>query len=141
MGADSEIGHDDLRKFVTVLQSVAGGMKSTESNWTSKLSEMHAATLGGKAAGTARCVAARELVIEFMLNALRLRAGFARAWLFERAGIQAGDVDALIAAACARGWLRDDGVCCVPTELGFRFLNDLQLLFTPEPADEASCRA
>lgn len=51
MGADSEIGHDDLRKFVTVLQSVAGGMKSTESNWTSKLSEMHAATLGGKAAG------------------------------------------------------------------------------------------
>jgi len=99
------------------------------------------AALGGKAAGTARCVAARELVIEFMLNALRLRAGFARAWLFERAGIQAGDVDALIAAACARGWLRDDGVCCVPTELGFRFLNDLQLLFTPEPADEASCRA
>ena len=93
------------------------------------------ATLAGKAAGSSQRVESRELVIEFMLNALRLRAGFERVWLYERAGINAAEVEPLIATACARGWLRDDGARCVPTELGFRFLNDLQLLFTPEPQD------
>ena len=94
------------------------------------------AALGGKAAGTTHAVAPRELVIEFMLNALRLRQGFERDWLFTRGRIAAGDVEPLMADAVRRGWLVDDGRRCMPTELGFRFLNDLQLLFTPEPADD-----
>ena len=93
------------------------------------------AALAGQVTGTTTTVAARDLLAEFMLNALRLRDGFKRAWLHERAGLDTG-AEPLIADAVARGWLRDDGVRCMPTELGFRFLNDLQLLFVPDRTDE-----
>ncbi len=53
-----------------------------------------------------------------------------------RGGIDAASVAPLIAAAVARGWLTDDGLRCAPTGLGYRFLNDLQLLFVPD-ADDA----
>ncbi len=84
----------------------------------------------GAAAGRAQAVATRDLPAEFMLNALRLREGFERAWLTERGGL-GDEVDVTIAAAVARGWLSDDGTRVVPTELGYRFLNDLQVLFVP----------
>ena len=82
----------------------------------------------GQPAGRASLVAARDLPSEFMLNALRLRAGFDRAWLAERAGL-GGAADAAVAEAVARGWLGDDGERVVAPELGYRFLDDLQLLF------------
>ncbi|MGE3772026.1 MAG: radical SAM family heme chaperone HemW [Gammaproteobacteria bacterium] len=82
----------------------------------------------GQPAGRASAVAARDLPSEFMLNALRLRAGFDRAWLAERAGL-GGDADDALAEAVTRGWLSDDGARVVPTELGYRFVDDLQLLF------------
>ncbi len=86
------------------------------------------AALAGEPAGTVNAVAARDLPAEFMLNALRLRAGFERAWLTERAGLD-GVADAAIAQAVGRGWLVDDGKRVVPTDLGYRFVDDLQLLF------------
>lgn len=86
------------------------------------------AVQAGQPAGSTQAVAIGDLPSEFMLNALRLRAGFARAWLVERAGLGA-DADAAIAQAVARGWLSDDGERVVPTELGYRFVDDLQLLF------------
>lgn len=87
------------------------------------------AAAAAQATGTTTPVAARDLVAEFMLNALRLRDGFERGWLGERAGVSA---DALIAEAVARGWLVDDGTRVTPTELGYRFVNDLQLHFMPD---------
>jgi len=86
------------------------------------------AALAGEPAGRTQAVAARDLPAEFMLNALRLRAGFEREWLATRAGLGSA-ADAAIAEAVARGWLRDDGARVVPTELGYRFVDDLQLLF------------
>lgn len=83
----------------------------------------------GQPTGTATAVASRDLVAEFMLNALRLRDGFERRWLAERAGVRA---DPLISAAVARGWLDDTGTRVTPTSLGYRFLNDLQLHFMPD---------
>lgn len=88
----------------------------------------------GRVCGTRTPVRTRELVAEFMLNALRLREGFPRDWLQIRSGIAAADVDPLIDIALARGWLAVVGTRLVPTEFGYRFLNDLQLHFTPEPA-------
>ena len=39
-----------------------------------------------------------------------------------------------LATALARGWLSEAGERYAPTALGFRFLNDLQLLFVTAPA-------
>lgn len=87
------------------------------------------AAASGQPTGTTTAVAVRDLVAEFMLNALRLHDGFERHWLAERAGVSA---DPLIRAAVARGWLDDDGTRVTPTALGYRFLNDLQLHFMPD---------
>jgi oxygen-independent coproporphyrinogen-3 oxidase len=95
------------------------------------------AALAGRPAGTAVTVAPCDRIAEFMLNALRLEGGFPREWMHVRGGIDAAAVEPLIAAAVARGWLADDGVRCVPTALGYRFLNDLQLLFVPDADDVA----
>ncbi len=94
------------------------------------------AALAGRPAGTTEHVAPRERIAEFMLNALRLHDGFEREWMHVRGGIDAATVEPLIALAATRGWLTDDGVRCAPTALGYRFLNDLQLLFVPD-ADDA----
>jgi oxygen-independent coproporphyrinogen-3 oxidase len=87
------------------------------------------AAASGQPTGTTSAVAPRDHVVEFMLNALRLRDGFERAWLVERTDVSA---DGLIASAVERGWLDDDGFRVMPTALGYRFLNDLQLHFMPD---------
>jgi len=72
-----------------------------------------------------------DRVLEFMLNALRLRDGFAIDDFVRRTGVRA-DAAALtmpLATAVARGWLECDGRRIMPTPHGYRFLNDLLLLF------------
>lgn len=78
-------------------------------------------------------VAARELPFEFMLNALRLREGFALRLFSERTGLPITAVSATIEDARARGWLEvgDDG-WVTPTARGFDWLSDLQALFLPD---------
>lgn len=89
-------------------------------------------------AGETHTVPAAMLATEFMMNALRLRGGFTLA-AFERAtGLARAALAAPLASACERGLLeRLDGDRVRPTALGFRFQNELQLLFTsaPETAD------
>jgi oxygen-independent coproporphyrinogen-3 oxidase len=77
-------------------------------------------------------VPAADLSFEFGLNALRLCDGF-DAGLFEaRTGRSWTDVAATVAAAEKRGLLATcDGHRWAPTELGRRFLNDLQAMFLP----------
>ncbi|MEQ8659996.1 MAG: radical SAM family heme chaperone HemW [Gammaproteobacteria bacterium] len=76
-------------------------------------------------------VAREERVGEYMINALRLRAGFALASVTARTGIAAHEASLAtpLAAALARGWLTLDAGRAEPTELGYRYLNDLQALF------------
>lgn len=71
------------------------------------------------------------LVTEFVLNALRLTGGFPRALFHARTGLPATVLDTGIDAAIARGWLAERDCRLQPTALGYRFLNDLQLLFVP----------
>lgn len=77
-----------------------------------------------------RVVDAAEVCFEFMLNALRLREGFAAELFAARTGLQ---LEALpgYAKAISRGLLQADGGQVRPTELGWRFLNDTLELFLP----------
>ena len=77
-----------------------------------------------------RVVDTAEVCFEFMLNALRLREGFAAGLFAARTGLQ---LDALsgYAQAISRGLLQADGGQVRPTELGWRFLNDTLELFLP----------
>ncbi len=85
-------------------------------------------------AGVRRTVPVAELPFEFMLNALRLTDGFP-AGEFERiTGLAADVVEPTFTALESRGLIaRSDGLVR-PTELGFRFLNDLQAAFLPVTA-------
>lgn len=78
-----------------------------------------------------RTVVAAELPFEFMLNALRLREGFAVSLFEERTGLPVESIDPELRAAQVRGLLQWTGCAWEPTELGFRFLNDLQEMFLP----------
>lgn len=79
---------------------------------------------------TKRTVTAGELPFEFMLNVLRLHEGFSRNLFESRTGQSWTRVVVTIAEAEARGLLqRGSGDDWRPTELGQRFLSDLQAMF------------
>ena len=82
-----------------------------------------------------RVVPASDLAFEFCLNALRLREGFDAPVFETRTGLPWSAVASVVAAAEAKGLLAGEpGGRWAPTELGRRFLNDLQAMFLPEPA-------
>lgn len=89
--------------------------------------------LKGEACATETEVAATDLPFEFMLNALRLRGGFALSHYTERTGLPISSLTAALEEAEARGWLVQDVAAgrVVPTARGFDFLSDLQALFLP----------
>jgi putative oxygen-independent coproporphyrinogen III oxidase len=76
-------------------------------------------------------VARAELPFEFMLNALRLRSGFALRDFDERTGLPLTVLEAPLAQAEQQGLITRDYARIVPTVKGFDFLSDLQSLFLP----------
>ncbi|MBP8295510.1 MAG: oxygen-independent coproporphyrinogen III oxidase-like protein [Burkholderiales bacterium] len=70
-----------------------------------------------------------DVGFEFMLNALRLNDGVPVALFQERTGFPLPLVEAGLRQAEAKGLLLRDHQRIAPTELGRRFLNDLQQLF------------
>ncbi len=90
-----------------------------------------AATADERTAET-RVIAPKERPFEYMLNALRLVEGFTQRGFEARTGLTADVLAGTLADASRRGLLvpRPDG--WRPTELGLRFLNDLQRLFLPD---------
>ena len=74
-------------------------------------------------------VAPKELGFEFMLNALRLTEGFPPNLFNERTGLSITAIDKLLKQAEARGLLYRDHMVIKPTEMGRRFLTDLQGMF------------
>jgi len=91
------------------------------------------AYLAWAAAGAAlpeqREVNPAELPGEFMMNALRLNAGFELASFAVRTGLPLNPLLAALAQAEARGLITRDHQRVTPTLLGRRFLNDLIGLF------------
>lgn len=80
-------------------------------------------------------VAPHDLPFEFMLNALRLVEGFSESQFERRTGLALDTVGAQLTSVESRGLLESvaEGRWRA-TELGFRFLNDLQAAFLSEPA-------
>ena len=75
-----------------------------------------------------------DLGFEFMLNALRLKDGFALQQFSERTGQSITSIALALEKAEQMGLLRRDLTRVAPTEKGYDFLNDLQALFLPASA-------
>jgi len=73
-----------------------------------------------------------EVPFEFMMNALRLNAGFPAALFEERAGLPLATVLRELEGAVRRGLIERDHARIAPTLRGRRFLNDLLQMFLPE---------
>ncbi|WP_298601614.1 radical SAM family heme chaperone HemW [uncultured Limnohabitans sp.] len=77
-------------------------------------------------------VSRQELPFEFMLNALRLRGGFALADYVDRTGLAMTSIQQGLQEAEKLGLIGRDLHRVWPTEKGFDFLSDLQALFLAE---------
>jgi putative oxygen-independent coproporphyrinogen III oxidase len=86
-------------------------------------------TAAMRAVGESSCIAVKDLPFEFMLNALRLNEGFTKECYQERTGLPIRSVDENLAQAVQRGLVVEETGCWRPSELGRRFLNDLQASF------------
>lgn len=78
-------------------------------------------------------VARSELGFEFMLNALRLTDGFEVNLFAERTGLTLNFIEKELIAAETKGLIYRDHKIIKPTQLGQRFLNDLQQMFLNDP--------
>jgi oxygen-independent coproporphyrinogen-3 oxidase len=70
-----------------------------------------------------------DLSFEFMLNALRLREGFAVSLFSERTGLASQHFKAGLDQALQRGLVDFDGEHIRPTDIGWQFLNEVIQLF------------
>ena len=87
--------------------------------------------LAGQAVTQDDEVARADLPFEFMLNALRLKEGFALQDFTARTGLPVTAIQAALEAAEGKGLIQRDFTHVRPTERGFDFLSDLQALFLP----------
>jgi len=80
-------------------------------------------------------VGPEDAVFEFMLNGLRLLDGIRLTDFERRTGLASARLQPLLGEACTRGLMeRVDAGLWRPTDLGNRFLDDLQSLFLPSEA-------
>jgi oxygen-independent coproporphyrinogen-3 oxidase len=70
-----------------------------------------------------------DLPFEYMLNALRLREGFALQDFAARTGLPLTSIARALEEAERKGLIQRDMARVQPTERGFDFLSDLQELF------------
>lgn len=84
-----------------------------------------------------RAIDAEERKFEFFLNQLRLRQGVKLTDFGPRTGLPEATLDDALAQAFERGLLQRQGDNLLATELGWRFVNDIQELFLPAGASLA----
>ena len=80
----------------------------------------------GASIGESSLIAVADLPFEFMLNALRLNEGFTVRDYRRQTGLEMASVEAKLTECRTRGLLTTQEDTWRPTELGRRFLNDLQ---------------
>ncbi|PWW48702.1 oxygen-independent coproporphyrinogen-3 oxidase [Melaminivora alkalimesophila] len=90
------------------------------------------AALAGNAIAQEHDVRRADLPFEFMLNALRLREGFALADFTARTGLAVTAIEQGLREAESRGLVERDMERVWPTARGLDFLSDLQALFLPD---------
>ena len=85
--------------------------------------------LQGNARSGTQTLTTADLSFEFMLNALRLRDGFALPLFSERTGLSVEHLQTGLDQARQRGLLSVIGEQVRPTEHGWQFLNEAMQLF------------
>jgi oxygen-independent coproporphyrinogen-3 oxidase len=96
----------------------------------------------GEGLGTVEEIPAAERPFEFMLNALRLQAGFDLPSFESRTGLPAASVLPTLERLAGRGLMSGAGEArWRATALGQRFLNDLQAAFLPSRRSPAAAAA
>lgn len=90
--------------------------------------------LGSDGSFTAQATILKEkdIIFEFMLNALRLTRGVPAALFTERTGLSIASIQPILKQARQKKLLTESDEWLCPTELGRRFLNDLVELFLCE---------
>ncbi len=71
-----------------------------------------------------------DLLMEFMLNALRLNGGVPATWFEQRTGLALAAIGQRLALARSQGLIEEDAGIICPTPTGRRYLHDLLLLFS-----------
>ncbi|HSC11250.1 MAG TPA: radical SAM family heme chaperone HemW [Rhodanobacteraceae bacterium] len=82
--------------------------------------------------GGDHAVPTEQLPFEFMLNAMRLNAGFTLTQFSATTGLDARTIRPRLETAAENGWVTLGGDHVRTTELGRRFLNDVIAAFLPE---------
>ena len=83
----------------------------------------------GSAVETEQYLTRSELPFEYMLNALRLRDGATTAQMQMACGLSVLDLEPALSEAQAKGLMVKDFEALRTTELGWRFLSDVQAMF------------
>jgi oxygen-independent coproporphyrinogen-3 oxidase len=106
-------------------------------NWRVRSPDAYLAPAGrdGAIAGC-RILQKEDRIMEFMMNALRLREGFRVELFAQRTGCDLDEVEAQIAEAAGKGLIERDCGVIRPTPRGHRYLNELLSLFVPEVVNE-----
>ncbi len=94
-----------------------------------RLPKDYLAAIGAQKRVSTRTVALSEFTGEFAMNALRLREGFKPSLFEARTGLPIAALEAPLARALEKGLITIAEDLIQPTDLGYRFLNDLVALF------------
>lgn len=78
-----------------------------------------------------KVISEKELIFEFMLNALRLNAGVPASLFTERTGLPLTTIAAQLDEARQKNLLEQNHEIIQPTELGRKFLNNVTEIFLP----------
>ncbi len=87
--------------------------------------------MAGERVAEEKAISPDECVFEFFLNGLRLRDGFRREAFEARTGLPWQRVESRVTDAVGRGLLEPSEGGYRPSDLGWRFVNDLQAIFLP----------
>lgn len=79
--------------------------------------------------GNRNQVSEKDVIFEFMLNALRLTSGVSNKLFAERTGLSIETIQSILTMARAKKLLVEDTSIIKPTDLGQHFLNDLTGMF------------
>ena len=88
-------------------------------------------SLDGSAISNEKLLSEEDLVLEFMMNALRLRSGFSSHLFIERTGLEIASIKPLLEQAKHRGLLEWENDTIKASQTGLDFLNDLLAIFLP----------
>lgn len=91
----------------------------------------YVASAGTPASLSTQGLSQHDVIIEFMMNALRLSDGFPTHLFQERTGLPLATVMPVLKSAASKGLLSAEGQTIRATETGKRFLNDVLCLFLP----------